>query len=210
MATKPRVLIVLDIDHTLKTDDTVFSSPPVMGMPEVVKGWLEKYDARVEIVTNRWAPMSLIGLGPESFLEEHYVSLSDPRVTLTQRPWYDIIGLLTRSFTNKMSRLDASFTPTPSLIKDGTTTSPLYDAVIFLGDDVEYDVDLYSQAAKRFEGKSKVFLVAIRRSESWGCCAVPPSESKVQTPFGTVNKDTTKCLNFGDTEVLDEFVAKNI
>eukprot|EP00760_Papus_ankaliazontas_P033652 PhM_4_TR6549/c0_g1_i1/m.22580 len=151
--TKQRVLFVLDIDHTLKLHNTAKNTPPVPGMPELIRDWTNTHDCTIRYLTNRWGPLEYVCLGTGSFLEKHY-----PVGAVHQRSWYDVGGWIFRGKGHKSNSM-------AKVLHDADA----FDAVVMLGDDVDYDAEVYVDAITKGllagNDKTRVF-VGIRNVES--------------------------------------------
>ena len=174
------VQLILDIDHTLKLHNTARDTPPVPGMPELISAWAAKWNPSIQYVTNRWGPMAWLGLGPSSFIHRHY-----PPGTIQQRPWYDLIGWASRSTNHK----DASM----------ARLSPVkYDVVIMLGDDVDFDAVVYTQAVKAgIIGGKSLTVIGIR-----SVSGMPKCDLTKGLPA------TVHAIVYRDVGALAEFVSR--
>ena len=180
----PTIQLILDIDHTLKLHNTARDTPPVPGMPELISAWAKKWNPAIQYVTNRWGPMAWLGLGPASFILQHY-----PVGTIQQRPWYDLIGWASRSTGHKNA----------SMVRLSPTK---YDVVIMLGDDVDFDAVVYIDAVKGgIIGGTCVTVIGIR-SVSGALVGAKWEEMIKGLPV------TVHAIVYKDAEGLADFVSR--
>jgi len=150
------VLLISDIDHTLKLHNTATMTPPVPGMPHLLASWVARWNnpptdtLTIKYLTNRWGPLGLLGFGSHAFLSQHY-----PPGDVFERGWYDIVGWISRSVWHKSSTLS----------RGGGLVLPSaqYNVVILLGDDVDFDAEVYTNAVRGGHvGGSVATIIAIR------------------------------------------------
>eukprot|EP00759_Apiculatamorpha_spiralis_P011140 PhF_6_TR18584/c0_g1_i1/m.27149 len=196
-----KVLFVFDIDHTLKLHNTARDTPPVEGMPELVASWCSTFTTpppTIRYVTNRWGPLGMVGLGPDSFIRKHF-----PPGEIHQRAWYDMVGWLSRSCHHKISSLERVFA-TPSV------PSPL-DVVILLGDDIDFDAEVYFDAIRKRVVVGTVVIVGIRKVS--GNLLQKTEEDRSQTKWSRLVSGLpggVKSILYKDANELKAFVAREL